>query len=384
MPLLTGLKYNDENTPCRFYGDDGLDKCPFIWKRLKDLGYATAYGEDSLDISSFNYHLNGFQKPPTDHYFRPFIQSLGEKFRTPENEMFCLGYKYGAEHVYDFMMDFVRMYKGSPYFGFFWTNGITHEYEERAFQLDEKITEYLSDLENGGFMDESVVIVMSDHGSRFGTARKVIASAFEVNLPIFQISLPNFLLTNEVRAALETNRERLSSHFDIYKTLIQIIGQDEVTTDCPKCQSILKPIPEDRKCEDAGVSRSFCSCREGQSIPIDSLQTKTIAKNVVNFMNHFKNTYDGGYFSKKCKDISLGQILYSRIYINDDFSKSFFVNFKSEPNQAWFEATVFFPQNSTEPVFNEDTVNIARSDKIWTTGKLCTHDIKMVKICYCV
>lgn len=258
MPVFTGLKIFDNNDPCRGNEDGGLDKCPFIWKQMKDLGYVTAYAED-FRIKSFNYNKKGFWKPPTDFYFKPFYMALQSKL---DNSRDCLGFKHESEYVYDYMMDYVKTFKGSSFFGLFWANTFTHEDQNLASSMDQKFVEYLMKLEKNGIFNESVVILMADHGSRKDNYADVKVTAFETNLPVFQISLPPSLLTAEVKNALEVNRNRLFGAFDVHKTLLDIIGKDAVLDDCPHCQSILKPIPQNRSCEEAAIPNKFCSCQE--------------------------------------------------------------------------------------------------------------------------
>ncbi|RYA67319.1 hypothetical protein DD592_27595, partial [Enterobacter cloacae complex sp. 2DZ2F20B] len=48
--------------------------CPMIWFDFKKLNYITGYAEDEAWINTFNYKKKGFTEPPTDYYFRPYIQ----------------------------------------------------------------------------------------------------------------------------------------------------------------------------------------------------------------------------------------------------------------------------------------------------------------------
>ena len=49
-----------------------MDNFPFIWKRLREQGYATQWGEDAYKFGTFTYRLAGFNKQPVDHYMRNF------------------------------------------------------------------------------------------------------------------------------------------------------------------------------------------------------------------------------------------------------------------------------------------------------------------------
>uniref|UniRef100_A0AC35G9T5 Uncharacterized protein n=1 Tax=Panagrolaimus sp. PS1159 TaxID=55785 RepID=A0AC35G9T5_9BILA len=73
--FLTGKRVQTvgyENEMPSDMSDKFFDDWPIIWKDFKQQGYATYYAEDYPDYNLFKYLSNGFQKSPTDHYFRPF------------------------------------------------------------------------------------------------------------------------------------------------------------------------------------------------------------------------------------------------------------------------------------------------------------------------
>ncbi|KAJ2950131.1 hypothetical protein O0L34_g11479 [Tuta absoluta] len=85
LPLLMGYSINEINHICHPVPMTTFDDCPFLWHRYKDAGYYTAFGEDSGYLGTFNYHLKGFRKTPTDYYMHPFIseaeKAINDTFR---------------------------------------------------------------------------------------------------------------------------------------------------------------------------------------------------------------------------------------------------------------------------------------------------------------
>lgn len=55
MAFLTGFNESRAFSQCNPYKPYGLDSCPFIWYGFRDAGYITGYGEDTVEISTFNY-----------------------------------------------------------------------------------------------------------------------------------------------------------------------------------------------------------------------------------------------------------------------------------------------------------------------------------------
>lgn len=55
MAFLTGLDEPTAFSRCIPETPYGLDNCPFIWKSFRDAGYVTAFGEDRIELNTFNY-----------------------------------------------------------------------------------------------------------------------------------------------------------------------------------------------------------------------------------------------------------------------------------------------------------------------------------------
>ena len=54
-------------------------------------------------------------------------------------------------------------------------------------QLDEELRDYLKKLVDDGLMDNTLLIVMADHGSRSGKARASDQGKLEERLPFFTL-----------------------------------------------------------------------------------------------------------------------------------------------------------------------------------------------------
>uniref|UniRef100_T1GLZ0 Sulfatase N-terminal domain-containing protein n=1 Tax=Megaselia scalaris TaxID=36166 RepID=T1GLZ0_MEGSC len=312
----------------------------------------TAYAEDVTWMSTFNYVSKGFKDPPTDHYFRPYFQSVMSKLDVHSivYSPFCISYKHGAEYAYDYMMDFVKTYKGTPYFGLFWANSFSHDDPNLAFIMDERISKYMGQLEEEGIMEESVILFLADHGLRFGAARHTEVGGYEENLPMLNIWIPPKLRTPEILENIRANQKKLINPYDVYHTMFDVLrmsGYEKPGLNraaCLNCTSIFKPMPATRKCRDIGIPSQFCACKDYTSFPIDSNITITTAAAIVNYMNGFKNTFKSSSFSGLCKNLSLGKINGAHESTEDDGNpnKNFVVSFETEPNKGQFEVTLTY------------------------------------------
>ena len=72
--MLTGIHEKDLPEARRgFNNSAAVDRWPFIFNDMHELGYKTLYSEDQ---STFQYRLNGFDKVPTTKYLAPFWNSV--------------------------------------------------------------------------------------------------------------------------------------------------------------------------------------------------------------------------------------------------------------------------------------------------------------------
>jgi len=194
LAMLTGNAEEKAMAQSRFSHGGFIDKLKYIWKRFKNYGYQTAFGEDCGNINTFNYHKPGFKKQPVDYYLRNFIVALESilKTRREFGNVFCLGRKLGFKYVFDFARQFMQRFeKVAPVFGIFWSNSFTHEDFLGATALDKVFWEYLLVYDALGFFNRSIVFVLSDHGYRYGVTRQNAKSGYlEERLPMMFIFVP--------------------------------------------------------------------------------------------------------------------------------------------------------------------------------------------------
>lgn len=284
MAAFAGRTVEDsERVGCNPTKTGGLEKCPFVWKNFERAGYATAYTEDFQQFSTFNYQKRGFIRPPVDYYGRGGTLLLEDKLKNVSEVRsgYCPGNGLVVKYVHQHALDFAELYKKDPFFGIFWTNALTHDRAWEMLSMEEQLLGTLQQTKSRGILNESIVIVMADHGPR-KTALNFTSSWHEKNWPIFHISLPNWFKDQNPEAvtALTSNQDRLTSHYDLFLTFQDILQRTgRVASDnrgrkrssCRDCQSLLRLIPFNRTCAQAGIPEEFCTCDERKDVPIDQL-----------------------------------------------------------------------------------------------------------------
>ncbi|GBM30034.1 hypothetical protein AVEN_165603-1 [Araneus ventricosus] len=170
VALLTGHKAYGGGLPDE---SEGFDEWPLIWKNYSSAGYDTMWAEDFPQYGLFNYLAKGFRRPPTDHYLRPFWLALEESTLLKFSSHMCYGSQ--PKHILqmEYVREFVSKYHASkrPYFAFSFLAELSHEYLSRVASADGQFEEFFQFLHEGEHLQNTVLIVMSDHGHRFDAIR---------------------------------------------------------------------------------------------------------------------------------------------------------------------------------------------------------------------
>ncbi|XP_063240484.1 uncharacterized protein LOC134541181 [Bacillus rossius redtenbacheri] len=375
MALLAGLKGATSFGPCMPHARSPVDSCPFLWRELARRGYATALAEDEPRLGSFNHEKTGFSASPVDHYQRPFMLAAYDLLPARRHNGVltpCLGHVPSTEYVLRYLEDFSARYSGQPFFGLFWLNNFSHEDPNDVAAADERFRRLFGDLEARGTLNETAVVFFSDHGTRFGAIRETSVGWFEDRMPFAHVWLPRWFREShpEGARALEANGARLTSPFDLHATLEDLLGLDPGVS---SGRSLLREVPENRTCRDAGVDDEWCTCVRHEPLPEGHPAGKEVAGFAVDRVRALLATRSSG----ECADLRLGGVrkLARRA---EQGAEVFVVEFETLPGGGLFEATVWRSQEGLRLSGAVTRVNR------YGDQSACTHDLAIKEFCYCV
>lgn len=338
MALLSGLP------PEHFVdlpGNSVFDNYPFIWRRFHSQGYVTAYVEDNVDIETFNGYNKGFFRKPTDYYPRSFFSLREKQSRMSSKENYA-NFQGSENVVFRYLYDFVRTYKDDYFFGLFYTNSFHNGLKSPSF-ADDSVLELLKLLESLGVFNNTFVALFSDHGMRVGEIRTATTGWYEDRLPLLFVSVPQWFELQNKRVCLNLldNSERLTSPFDLYMTLSNILTEDPAPPKgCAKCKSLFDTLEENRSCSEAGISRHWCTCNEFLDFEIDEKRKYLFGIRVVKAINTKLQRDKNIKPMYKCKPLKLSQVLYVRKRRSSGGFDEFLVGVRTEPGGGVFEMTV--------------------------------------------
>lgn len=389
MAILTGQNQWQAYSKCKPTVAYNLDRCPFLWHNFRNAGYATAYGEDETAINTFNYLKVGFVEPPTDYYLRPYILATEKllKIKKKFGLKYCTGPEASFERIFDYAADFARSFIGLPYFGFFWTTSVSHDNMNGVSSIDVRVASKLKHLGQSGVLNDAMVVFLSDHGMRWGGIRNTFVGWYEERLPFVYLWLPEWFRNEypEAYPSLRVNRHRLTSPFDLYETLREVIslagGTSAPASGCTGCQSLFEPVPRERGCDDVGVSAHWCTCTAFRAAEAGD----KVAKNgVQSFFDHVEAIVKG-YRDKKgrrlCAKLGLKKLHRADRVV--DFANAtnvaYFYMIQATPGDGKFEVTVRYHENGTYTVSDHE---VSRINPYAASAKCLNHGMK--QYCHCL
>ncbi|XP_015185478.1 PREDICTED: uncharacterized protein LOC107071205 isoform X1 [Polistes dominula] len=392
MAILTGQNQEQAYSRCKPSEAYKLDHCPFLWYNFRNAGYVTAYGEDETALNTFNYLKVGFVQPPTDYYLRPYMLA-SEKLLKSKNRFnlkYCTGPETSFDRIFNYAMDFAETFLNVPYFGFFWTNSISHENVNEPSSMDSQIYQRLHKLQKEGVLNDTMIVFLSDHGMRWGSLRETFVGWYEERLPFIYIWLPDWFRNENPDAyqALKINENRLTSPFDLYETFRDILltsgGDADTSPGCPSCYSLFEPVPRSRSCQDAAIASHWCACTAFRTAnPND----KIVLGGVDSFLNHMENIvkdYKDKNGKRLCAKLKLKKIHRVDQILNFDDKTSmrsigYFCMIQVTPGNGKFEFTVRYNSNGSYTVSDHE---VSRINPYATSAKCLNHGMK--QYCYCV
>ncbi|XP_069363265.1 uncharacterized protein [Maniola hyperantus] len=295
FPILTGqteLELPDVRKRMKNKGT--LDASVFIFDKLKEYGYRTAYFEDMPWIGTFQYRFNGFNRQPADHYLRAFYleESNNGKKWSNKNTRYCVGDRPQYLLMLNITDQFLNL--DGNRFCFTFIADITHDDFNMISTADDDFAQFLLDFQTQNREEDTLLFVMGDHGPRYANVRDTFQGKLEERLPLMAVRLPNSLVKANPKALpnLQKNAEVLTTPHDIYATMLDVLNlrmfwnKYKVSgADLTRGLTLLEPIPKNRSCSEAGIEPHWCSCLSWETVSEAEPLYKKTANALVEFIN---------------------------------------------------------------------------------------------------
>jgi hypothetical protein len=157
-------------------------------------------------------------------------------------------------------------------------------------------------------MDNLMVVVMGDHGTEHGDMRATLQGHLEQRLPFMSLTFPDWFTSNQSQsfANLMKNQERLTTPYDVHKTLMGLLdvreAQNYAADNKLGINLLTNIVPSSRNCIQAGIDIQWCTCIDYASIADDTV-AQAVGQLVVHYINNATQQY-----RDKCNEVEVGKI----------------------------------------------------------------------------
>lgn len=393
ISVLSGMSAAELKKNCWLNENDYFDRCSFVWDEFKDADFGTAFVEDSPGIGLFNYLKRGFVNKPTDHYLRPLMvraeQSIGHTSYPVGNTKVCIGDKLSFATVLDHTLKIALSMSDRLYMNFAWTTSLTHDTMEYPLCGDDELSEFLITLEKSGELNHTILIVMSDHGMRWGNFRSTYQGGLEDRLPILKFVMPEWFKSTYRRAVknLKINSRRLTTPYDLHETLLDLVNVKQLDDDTTGRRteearalgnatrtSLFLEIPLNRTCSSSGIPVHYCACHNpGKTLAVNNVNAVRAADALMRQLNLMLLNFT------VCANLTLLQVDSVVVETGRETNKvnDYQLQVTTLPGLAKFEATVREYHNEFSLVGSVSRLNV------YGNQSYCVNDPNIKLICYC-
>ncbi|CAD5120605.1 unnamed protein product [Dimorphilus gyrociliatus] len=274
LPMFTGKREWDLHKAERgVKGASHLDDFPWIWKDFKKMKYVFLYG----DKNTFHYRFLGFKKPPSHHYARPWFLTFPNEI----TKKYCIGNETRHQILLNYIEEFWEAYRGHPKLSFVNLEEFSHGKYVDVELIDKAHSDWLLSLKSSGKLDDTLVLLMSDHGLLYMKIAEEAQMEYEGLNPYWGMLIPDSFRTKypQLVSNLESNRDKLITPLDMHATLGQLVeilsGNSIRPIRHTKALSLFEKIPSERTCSGANIPPEYCLCVRYESI---STQSRLILK----------------------------------------------------------------------------------------------------------
>lgn len=394
VPLLSGLNQDELQKLCWQTPQSTFDECPLLWKNFSAAGYRTVFGEDAYTMTTFNYLKPGFREEPTDYYLRPYClgaeKDIGNTHKLNAN--LCLGTRKTFDCLLDYSRKVVTEFSSELYFAFIWQASLTHDFFSYPQLGDDSYHDLVEYASRKDLLNRTVLIVMSDHGMRWGEFRQTYQGKIEDSLPFVFVVLPGWWREKFPLAwgNLRRNSHSLTTPFDLHETLLDLLSphilresflkrriRAQAASPVPRGVSWFLPVPDIRTCDMAHIANHWCMCHTSNAVAWND----TGLQDSVSFLVRELNDMLSGY--PLCATLNLKLIKDAKVWLDKtDGAKlmDYTVTVQTTPGDAIFEGTVRYKadDNSRKLVGSVSRLNA------YGTQSACVDEFNMRLYCYCL
>ena len=291
--------------------------------------------------------------------------------------------------------------KNTPYFSFNTMRYHTHDHLYLPPDFDNDLVDFIKDLEAKSYLDNTLFMILSDHGSR--TTKYSIYTdigILERSTPFFGIRLPKTMWNTQYEENVKYNQDKLISVFDLYKTLKHfhyLNNFDPISMssfDCRKYfqqntnavrskrgMSLFEKIPSDRSCKDALIPNVYCLCNQLMDISHSAFFKETnitVNETAVKFVIEHIHSITGK-FRSKCVPYMLEKVVSVKKFEFDNLYQFLVL---LQPGNSLFQSVLKVDQGNKTSSSSRIVVTNSVRLSSYSNQSWCLES-KFVGFCFC-
>jgi hypothetical protein len=276
--------------------------------------------------------------------------------------------------------------KGTPIFATSWATQLSHDHLNGIGiqPTDETYADFLRRIDEKGYLKDTILVFLGDHGYRYGKLRETPIGYYEDRLPNLWIRLPPRIKERfpEWQKALEVNSLRPTSPYTMYWTLNKILEtftnvklSGKALKEVKRRHSFFEELPESQNCEDSGIPQHYCACNLVKET--DDKESLTLA--AIAATDKLNSDLLNG---TDCSELEVKRITAGGIVEINKSVKNYIVGFVTSPGSFRIEASVEY--NVKEGTFRVESLeSIMRVNSLSSSDTGCVKDSKLELFCYC-
>jgi len=242
------------------------------------------------------------------------------------------------------------MYSSQPKFSFIFHSQYSHDSNNRLPYGDDELLGFLKLMHKRHYFDNTIFILMSDHGARYSSLRKTYQGKLEERLPFISIRMPLKFQENypHLMSNLRLNSYRLTTPFDLHETfehLFEFHSNDPYQSKTNRSYSLFQLIPENRTCSQADIEQHWCACLHWNDISINDPLIEKFGQLAVDYLNDFVSDY-----KNECAKLRLFEIIKANQF---------------EPNERLLKFIGSSDKDGRVPYFRNNTLRTSTKAKYY-------------------
>lgn len=234
------IYYTPPNISPMFYGESMFNSNGTnLIRGMKERGFITAHSNnicsremydledlytENLDFEDFDHeNVAMFCDPNFHNYENPFTPYLGPY----SIKRRCLYGKDTFDHVLDYGEEFWKTYKDQRKFLRVAFQDAHEGTGEVVSYLDKRLGKFLNNFYEKGYLDDTVVFFISDHGNNMIGVYNIFQVedfVMEKTLASWFALFPKKSITEEERRSIEYNQQIMVTPYDIHETMLDMFG----------------------------------------------------------------------------------------------------------------------------------------------------------------